>query len=201
MKVLIVESSYPGDFYKRELDGVSVAGLLNTIRVKNELRFVLDAKHLKHAIEECARREFDVLHVSSHGDENGIALANNKGPTWDEFAGAFQQAPKAPKVLVMSSCCGASSGIGEAFASAEKRPGIILGSTKELSFSHYATAWAILYHNFRTKGVGRDSAQVALKQISAVVHKSFVYRRWDEGEAAYKVFPGHGVRYEVRKSG
>ena len=177
MKVLIAESSYPEDFCQRELDGVSVAGLLDTIHVKNELRYVLDLTHLRRAVKECVDRGFDVLHVSSHGNDKGIALANDRGPKWDRFVSTFQHASKAPRVFVMSSCCGASSKIGAALTKASHRPEIIFGSTKNLGFSDYAAAWAIVCHRLQADGVSRDSARAALKQISAVVHESFVYRR------------------------
>ena len=106
MKVIIIESSYPEDFYRRELDGNSVASLLNTIRIENELRYVLDFAHFKKAISEGMHRRFQILHLSCHGDETGVALADNYQPAWAEFAHAFQDSGS-PPVLVMSACCGA----------------------------------------------------------------------------------------------
>lgn len=39
MKVFIIESSYPKDFYNQKLDGVAVRGLLNILEIQNQLRF------------------------------------------------------------------------------------------------------------------------------------------------------------------
>jgi hypothetical protein len=197
---MIAESSYPRDFYNKALDGVSVSSLLTTIKISNDLRFVLDFSHLRKCVKECYDKKFDVLHVSSHGDENGIALADNSCPTWDEFAKLFKGLEGHPTALIMSACCGASSGIGEAFGKIEAGPAIIFGSTEPLNFSEYAVAWSILYHNFKTKGLTRSSSQTALQQMTAVVHKSFVYRRWDGEKGRYLIYPSTRKKYEIKES-
>ncbi|MFT8518981.1 hypothetical protein [Acetobacter syzygii] len=103
----------------------------------------------------------------------------------------------APPVLVMSACCGASSGIAKAFAKQKKHPQIILGSQKALSFSEYAAAWSILYHRFQSDNLDRNTAQLALKQIVAVVDKSFRYLRWDNEKEKFLQYPVSGKSYTV----
>ena len=61
--------------------------------------------------------------------EDGIALANNYQPSWDKFADLFQHHEWIPKACVMSACCGATSGIEDAFRNKPKKPGIIFGSS------------------------------------------------------------------------
>jgi hypothetical protein len=199
VKVLIAESSYPRDFYNRELDGNSVASLLSTICVEHELRYVLDFPHFEKAIKESIEKRCQIFHLSCHGDATGIALANNYQPTWDEFAQAFQQNEVAPPVLVMSSCCGAASQIGRAFEKQARRPKIIFGSTEPLNFSQYAVAWSILYHRFKTDGLVKSAARTALQHITATVHRSFVYRRWSGDQGKYLTYPASGLTYEVRE--
>ncbi len=96
----------------------------------------------------------------------------------------------------MSACCGASSGIGRAFAKVQLRPDIIFGSTDARSYHDYAVAWAILYRIFLLRGVHRDAAQ-ALAHINAVVNPKFKYRRWDDREGEYLTFPGRSASYGV----
>ena len=194
---MIIESSYPEDFYHNRLDGNSVSGLLYTMRIENKLRYVLDFEHFKKALEECAEGRFEVLHISCHGGEDGIALADNVQPDWNEFCGAFQDMDYVPPVLVMSACCGASSGIAQAFARQEKHPKIILGSQKALTYSQYAAAWSILYHRFQSGKLNRDTAQLALKQIVAVVDKSFRYLRWDGEKKKFLHYPCSGKSYTI----
>ena len=80
MKVLFAESSYPEEFYRRRLDGNSTAGLLDTMGINSKLRYVLVFELLKRAIDECANGNFQVLHLSCHGDEKSIVLTNNHQP-------------------------------------------------------------------------------------------------------------------------
>ncbi len=200
MNVFIVESSYPRDFYHESLDGLSVKSLLNTIWVDCELRMVLNGAYFRRAIREAAEKEYTVLHLSCHGDENGIAFTDNSQPTWDEFAQMFQVLPSVPPVLVMSSCCGADGDIGRAFKRRTKRPKIIFGSTKALTYSEYCTAWAILYHRFKCDGANRKTAMTAMRQISAVVNDSFVYRRWDSQSGFYRHFPPRDARYIIKET-
>jgi hypothetical protein len=196
MKVFVIESSYPDDFYAERIDGVLTSELLKLLRASPRLRFSLDLKHFQKAVEEAARDKFDVLHISCHGDDDGIALTDNTQLSWQRFVQCFQTLPQCPAALVMSACCGAAAGIGEAFSQVMIRPNIIFGSTDERYFSEYAVAWALLYKEFKS-GVTRDAAQAALRKISAVVHEEFRYRRWDDERQKYLLFPGSGKTYEI----
>jgi hypothetical protein len=200
MKVFIIESSYPKDFYGRELDGIAAQGILNILGVRNELRFALDRRHFKKAIAEAKALNSTVIHLSCHGDQNGVALANNYQPTWEKFASFFQNNGWCPKALVMSSCCGATSGIRNAFKNKPKRPTIIFGSSDERSYGEYTVAWAVLYHRFKRDGIDKDSAQQALKEINAVVSDKFLYRRWSSSRHEYLSYPRKGEKYEITQT-
>lgn len=200
MKVFIIESSYPKDFYQHKLDGIAAQGILNILGVPNELRFVLDRKYFEKAIADTKAFGFTLIHLSCHGDEKGVALANNYQLTWDEFADFFQQQEWCPKALVMSSCSGAASGIQNAFQKKSRQPGIIFGSSDERSYGEYAVAWAILYHHFKKDGVDKDAAQKALKEIHAVVADTFLYRRWSSSRRQYLFYPGKGKKYRITEA-
>jgi hypothetical protein len=199
MKVLVIESSYPKDFYSQKLDGPATHQLMKLLGALPELSYALDRKHFKAAIKFATSKRFKVLHLSCHGDEKSIALTNNSTITWPTLAEYFQDGEYCPDALVMSTCCGGAAGIAEAFARKKKGPKIIFGSTDERSYGQYAVAWAILYRRFMLSGVHRDAAQKALRQICAVVHPSFIYRRWDDDDRKYRFFPAANVRYEVRE--
>ena len=197
MKVLIVESSYPNDFYKQKLDGIAAQGILKILGVSNELRFVLDRKHFRKAIADAKEMSCSLIHLSCHGGEDGIALANNCQVNWDQFADLFQEIAWCPYALVMSSCCGATSGIRKAFETKSQRPGIIFGSSDERSYAEYTVAWAILYHRFKMDGVTKDAAQHALKEIHAVVSDKFLYRRWSDSGGEYRFYPRKTDKYQI----
>jgi hypothetical protein len=200
MKVFIIESSYPKDFYSQKLDGIAAQSILNILSVRNELRFALDITHFKKAMAEAKEGNYTVIHLSCHGAKDGVALGETCAPTWDEFADLFQKNDWCPKALVMSSCCGATSGIRNAFKNKAERPEIIFGSSDERSYGEYTVAWAILYHRFKKNGINRGSAQQALKEINAVVSNKFLYRRWSTSQRSYLSYPGKGVKYEIKET-
>ncbi len=197
MRVFIIESSYPKDFYQQKLDGIAAQGILNILSIPNQLRFTLDRKHFEKAIADAGAFGATLIHLSCPGDENGVALSNNYQPTWDKFADFFQQQEWCPKALVMSACCGATSGIQKAFQKKSRRPEIIFGSSDERSYGEYAVAWAILYQHFKTDGVDKNAAQQALKEIHAVVADTFLYRRWSGPQRQYLFYPGKGKKYRI----
>jgi len=197
-KVFIIESSYPVDYYSRQLDGIATRSLLDVLQLENRIRMVLDKEHFQKGLDEASANGYRILHLSCHGDEDGIALANNYQPTWDEFADFFQNIDHCPTVLVMSACAGACKGIADAFRSRTKRPAIIFGSVDERTYAEYATAWAILYHCFKKRGINTVAAQTALKQISVVVSSKFRYRRWSAKPSSYRVFPGANTKFEIK---
>jgi hypothetical protein len=203
MKVLVVETKHPDDFYNEQLDGVSTHQLLKVFGIRSELRIALTQKQFVKALNRASRKKFDVLHFSSHGNEDGIGFAADKDDEpvlkWRAFARLFEESGFGPKALVMSSCCGATSGIEDAFEKIKSRPNIIFGSTSSRYYHDYVVAWAILYRRFKRKGVTRVVAQEALKDICAVVHPTFIYRRWDDDEDCYRHYPREGEYYEVAK--
>jgi hypothetical protein len=198
MKVFIIESNYPKDFYAGRLDGVITAQLLGLLGATTKLKYALDLVHFKKSIKEASRGGYDVLHISCHGGDDGIALSNNEQLDWTQFAACLQEHGSCPKALVMSSCCGASTGVGTAFSRVTVKPNIIFGSTDERSFDEYAVAWAILYKEFRD-GVSREAAQSALKKICSSVHGEFRYRRWSDDEEKYLIFPKTGRTYNIEE--
>jgi hypothetical protein len=197
MKVLIIESASPEDFYDNQLDSNSTSQLLRLLDIDFEMRIALDRHQLSRALKSAHDGDFDVIHLSCHGDEHGIQVADGKCINWEPLGSLFQKRKSTPDALVMSACCGAASGIGDAFAKIKRRPDIIFGSTDERCYHDFAVAWAILYRVFLLRGVNRDAAQQALAHINAVVRPTFRYRRWDDAKGKYLVFPGKAATYGV----
>ncbi|QDP24069.1 hypothetical protein [Bradyrhizobium cosmicum] len=197
MKILIIEASYPKDFYKDQLDGHVTRALTRLLGVQSDLLYALDKPHFEKAIAHAAKGDYDVVHISCHGDEIGIAVTNNKPINWPEFVGLFCKHNCNPRALVMSSCCGATDELANEFEKVPNGPYIIFGSIDERNYNEYAVAWTILYNLFKTKGVHRDVAMEALRAIKAVAHNNFRYLRWKDNKKKYVQYPPEGRRYVV----
>jgi len=187
LKVFIIEATAPRDFYTRRMDGIAARALLNILGISNELRLVLDQKHLERALQEARRGGYNVLHLSCHGGEDGIEISNSDSVTWSDLSSLFQQSKFRPRAIVMSACCGATTHVRAAFKQSSNKPEIIFGSIDRRDFGDYVVAWTLLYREFVVNGLSKASAQTALKQIHAVGHKSFLYYRWDGTK--YRVYP------------
>jgi hypothetical protein len=197
MRLLIVEASYPEDFYSERLDGQMMERLTKLLHIESRLVYAMDRKHLAKAIALAKQDDYDVVHLSCHGADAGIAVTDRTNIDWPEFVQLFKARRYSPRALVMSTCCGATSGLAQEFEKKGARPEIIFGSTDERDFNEYAVAWTILYDRFRRDGVERNVAQDALRDISAVVHPSFRYLRWDDERGAYRPYPGKEQRFVV----
>ena len=198
MRIIIAESGDPEDFYKQELDGPATYQLLRLLGLQPDLRYVIDGKRLRAAIQLATSQKTDVFHLSCHGDEDGIYLCNDEKVTWSKLSRLFQSGAYCPDAIVMSTCCGASIGIADEFEKKNKRPLIIFGTTEELAYSRFAVAWSILYRRFNiSSGATRKAAHTALKHICAVVDSSFLYYGWDTKNEEYVVHPEEGTTYKV----
>jgi len=204
--VYIIDSNYPADHYADRADGAITQNILKALGIRADLRLALDREYFKKAVTRATKAGCDVLHISTHGNENGISVCNDRddplcelpqGYLWKEFVSLFQGPFAPPDARVISACNGASLGLARAFAKGKKRPNIIIGSTEELYPADYVAAWALLYRLFKREGIDRDSAQRALGDICAVVHESFRYLRWDDDRQSYRRYPGAGTLFDV----
>jgi hypothetical protein len=204
-KVFVIDSNYPNDHYLDRADGSIAQAILKALGIRADLRLALDRECFKKAVTRATARGCDVLHISCHGDKDGIGLCNDdpdnpeapQGYEWDEFVGLFQGKYEPPEALVMSACCGAASGLGHAFAKVEKRPSIIIGSRDKRYPADYVAAWSLLYRAFKKSGIDQEVAQEVLEAICAVVHKNFRYLRWSKERKRYLQYPGTDRLYKV----
>jgi hypothetical protein len=190
--ILIAESVFAKDFYDNNREGQVVESIARVLNWESEYKIALDGKNLRRAIKTACTDDYDVLHLSCHGDEEGIQLTDETLLSWNELADCFQERERMPCALVISSCVGGDHGIARAFGQRKRRPDVIFGSeaTKpnEITFPGACIAWPILYTSLATRGMTRHAFQDAVGKMNLITKHKFVYRRWD-GDY-YRRYPG-----------
>ncbi|SDC78652.1 hypothetical protein SAMN05444678_105235 [Sphingomonas sp. YR710] len=186
--VFILESLDPKDFYERTLDGHAANEILRILGTKSEYRVAFTKALAERAIREAAKRNFTILHFSSHGSGTGVTLTNGKRLSWDKFVKLIAPAAGADQALVMATCGGGDHELTKALAKAGVIFGWVFGSTADtVHFSDSCLAWSILYNRLYDHGFEPAALRTTLKAINAAIQGDFVYRRWDG--KAYRRFP------------
>jgi hypothetical protein len=192
LKIFIAESVFAEDFYDGDLEGHVVEAIARVLHCKSTHKIVLDAKMLRRAIKAAARNEYDILHLSCHGDEQGIQLTDEAELSWDELADCFQGLERVPEALVVSSCVGGDHGISRAFKDRKKRPHVIFGAEgrkgRRITFPGACIAWPVLYTTLARAGLTPEAFKDAVTKMNLITKHQFVYRRWREGK--YRRYPG-----------
>ncbi len=190
-RVFIIESPSATDFYLDRLDGRAARDVLKLENTQVAYRVALDKKKLFMGIKEAARLEFDVLHLSCHGDDVGIQLSDMSIIDWLELVDLLDVFATPQRILVMSSCAGGSIGLTKALVNQDTIFGWVFGAVKNIGFTDSCLAWSILYRLLEKLDGPCDSetGQRAVDAINALVEGNFLYRRWDASLKKYRVYP------------
>ena len=103
-KLFIAESVFPEDFYGDKREGHVVEAMAHVLHWKATYKIALNAETLSRAIKAASSGAYDILHISCHGDTEGIQVTDKTELSWDELADCFQEAERMPQALVISSC-------------------------------------------------------------------------------------------------
>jgi hypothetical protein len=190
-KILIAESAAPEDFYAEDCEGHVVQAMARVLHWKATYKIALNAKTLCRAIRAASSGAYDILHLSCHGDEEGIQLTDEAELSWEELADCFQEIEQIPRALVISSCLGGDNGIARAFQDRKRRPSVIFGAegkrNRRITFRGACITWPILYTSLAKIGLTPEAFKDAISKMNLITKHQFVYRRWDEGK--YRRYP------------
>jgi len=191
-KILIAESVSPGDFYADNCEGHVVEAVARVLHWKANYKIALNAETLCRAIRAASSGEYDILHLSCHGDAKGIQLTDETEVSWAELVDCFQEGDRIPQALIISSCVGGDGGIARAFQNRKRRPSVIFGAEgkakRRITFTGACITWPILYTSLAKDGLTRDAFKGAVTKMNLITKHEFVYRRWHEGK--YRRYPG-----------
>jgi hypothetical protein len=186
--VFIAESVQADDFYEGRTDGFAANEVLKIQQVRTSYEIVFDIDHLVRAVNDAVAGDYEVLHLSAHGNDSGITLTDRGIVTWldlAEIVKSFGGSRRGPdKVLVVSSCMGGYVGLSKALQKVGVAFRFIFGSTANtgVGFTHSCLACSILYNRFVELGSSRfvlRELRMTLDKINQVVPGDFVYRRWN----------------------
>jgi hypothetical protein len=96
-----------------------------------------------------------VLHISSHGNENGIQFTDKTFIEWEHFAILLEylnEVAGGELIVCMSSCLGFSGAISALHVKGKPYKHLI-GNTTNVSYADAVIAFAVFYHNLRN---GKD---------------------------------------------
>ena len=190
-RVFIIEAPSPKDFYIDRLDGRAARDVLRLENNQVQYRVALDRAHLIKGIQEATSLNFDVLHLSCHGGDDGIQLSNMCNIDWLDLSGLLHVFATPQRILVMSSCAGGSIGLTKALVNQGTIFGWVFGAAEDIGFADSCLAWSILYRLLEKLNGSCDSgtARCAVDAINELVDGHFLYRRLDDSLKKYLVYP------------
>src|SRR5580704_6197426 len=146
--VFVAASVQSVDFYEGRTDGFAANELLKIQQVRTSYKIVFDKDHLARAIGDARAGDFQVLHISAHGDNRGISLTDGNFVTWLDLAElltTFGGVPnKAGRILVVSSCMGGYVGLSKALQKRKVAFRFLFGSTARAGSRFHAFVFGLV---------------------------------------------------------
>jgi hypothetical protein len=182
--VYIIESLYPNDEGNGRLEGVFLAQILRLHGKETKYSYVRTRKEFKAAVRDFKASGYRYLHISAHGDEEGIDTTNQEGVTYRRLAELLSGIPQNCR-LFMSSCEVVHEESAEALVT-EGRFRSLLGPRNRIGFHDSAATWAAIYHLiFKAKSTSMADSRIASTMRSIVdlygVNYAF-FTRTEDGE-------------------
>lgn len=190
--VFIAESLSPLDYYERRMDGFAANEVLKIQSCKTDYRLVLTRNLLERAIQEADSGDYEIFHLSCHGNSDGIQLADGDQINWLDLGLMFKKYAKKNRILVMASCSGGHNDLTKALKKSRSLFGYVVGSASKegVGFTDSCIAWSIFYREIIQKGLDQSVLQHAIKIINRSCEGEFVYRRWDASKCVYLRYSG-----------
>lgn len=164
--VFIIESLHPEDEGRGRFEGAILAQFLRLHRKKPEHRYVRTREEFSEAVSSFGKSRYRYLHISAHGDKDGICTTNAENIDYPELADLLQPHLK-DKRLFLSSCQVVHEKMAAKLIPTTRCLSVI-GPTKKIRFSDAAVVWAAIYHlMFRKdpKRMGNDDLKTHLSQV------------------------------------
>jgi len=191
--VFIIESLHPDDEGNGRFEGSIISNMLRLHGKNPKYRYVRTRHDFEDAIEEFAQSNYRYLHISAHGDEEGMITTNQEEIDFDELSDLLKPHLK-NKRLFLSAC----AMVHEDFAS-HLIPNTgcysLVGPTDDINFHDAAIFWASVYHLMFSRDserFTRNNLKKMLEQASKLFEVNIrFFSKVSKGKRGYTEFILH----------
>jgi len=174
--VFIIESPRSDDLLTGGLEGRLLAESLRLDGISQQYYLTTDiatfrgvAKYLKGVMSEQGKVT-PIIHISAHGNENGIAFTNGKTMKWTTLAQVLVSLNRRcnGKLVLCLSCCKGSYIISALVTTVEQMPfKAVVSAFGSPTWNDAAIAFVVFYHQYINKGVKISNAVAGMNDASA----------------------------------
>ena len=148
LPALIIESVGAQDLAKRRSEGEGLQIILRLLDVPCALVLASSEHELRTALRVFAKGRYSHLHLSCHGNENGIELTDGTFVRWSDLAQLFEAHVSSHYSLSISACRSGLPAVAEAFAARRFYPWLLIGTKADTEWGDALIGWAILLRHF-----------------------------------------------------
>lgn len=174
--VYIVESLDPDDEGNGRLEGVFLGHVLRLHGKSPKYQYVRTRAEFEKAIRAFGKSGYRYLHLSCHGDPEGLCTTNQEEIDFHELAEMLQP-HMAGRRLFVSACKMVHSALAKAMIPASGCLSVV-GPTHNIAFTDSAVVWATIYHlvfSEDSSRMTRSSLQAKLRHACDLFDVSFAF--------------------------
>ncbi|SRR6266571_409302 len=211
--IYVIESPSAPDLYHRRSESDMIEQAVGLNGIPSVARMAISREAFEAAVRIGLREAMQqyptllpILHISAHGDQNGLELSNGDIITWEELRTLLTPANEALQggLMVCMSCCEGYAGIRMAMFEEESALPFfaLVGSSTSPTWPETAIGFATFYH-LVAKGQDIQDAVAAMRTASGV--SEFFVTTADEQRRSYldyiktKMIDAGEVRAELKK--
>ncbi|REF73451.1 hypothetical protein [Paracoccus versutus] len=142
--VFIIESLDPDDEGNGRFEGGVISQILRLHRKQPLYRYVRTIEEFKAAVKEFGKSRYRYLHISAHGDPEGLCTTNQETIDFDELGDMLRPHLKGRR-LFLSACSMVHNDMA-AYVIPKTECFSIMGPEDDIEFHRAALFWASLYH-------------------------------------------------------
>jgi hypothetical protein len=155
--VHIIQSPSSADLLDGRTEGRALSEALRLANIPHSYSLATDRTTFADSIgsrlaDACrAHQKWPIIHLSMHGNGDGVQLTSNEFLRWNDLRAAFiglLRITQGGTLFCLSSCAGGSGARMAMYEDAEYPFGALVGNTADVAWSDAAVAYITFYHLF-----------------------------------------------------